>query len=363
MTLKRTFCLTVTVLGPLLLPLACGQQGTETADMAMGPDMTLSDAGPGGVTFSVRPNQTIAGFPHAIDMYIPSNAKIAVLFLHGGGGRKEPFASDLGIKNDTTTTNYDLASAGKSWLAEQGVLALFPQGQTLSGYQAWTWNNYVMQSGQDDVAFLQALVAAVKADATLPPVVKFYLVGHSNGGMMANRMWCESPTTFDGFGAMAGPPSVHLDPAAMASSTNHPCQPAVVKPFIGIVGNADTVLQTTGNLGKPVWFINPALHLGNPPTWVDSTPSLLNDELFHAKRVAMKCAETPGAPTTAGLVTTYSSCGGSIQFVEIAQSIASGNPVGGDHCLSRLSGPCVTTLAGNTGLDYKSVLVNFLKAF
>lgn len=346
----------VTLFGPLVLTLACGQP-----DPATGGDMAMADAGSAAVT--VRANQTITGFPHQIDMFVPSNAKLAVLFLHGGGGHKEPLENDLGLKSDMSTTSFELTSEGKSWLTTQGVLAIFPQGQTLAGYQAWTWNNYVMQSGQNDVAFLQALVAAVKADTTLPRVTKFYLVGHSNGGMMANRMWCESPATFDGFGTLAGPPSVHLDPSAVASSTEHPCQPAVVKPFIGIVGSSDTVLQTTGNMGKPTWFINSILHLGNPPTWIDSTPSILNDELFHQKRVAMKCAESPGTPITAGPLTTITGCGGSLKFITVAQTTTSGKPVGGDHCLSRLSGPCVTTLAGDTGLDYKSALVDFLKAF
>lgn len=341
----------------------CGQAGQGPSDLTPPPDMVMSDGGASAVSVTVRPNQNIAGFPHAIDMYVPSNATIAVLFMHGGGGHKEPFAADLGIKNDTSTTNYELTINGKTWLAAQGVLAIFPQGQTLPGYQAFTWRNYVMESGQDDVAFVQALVAAVKADATLPRVSKFYLVGHSNGGMLANRMWCESPSTFDGFGGLAGPPSVHLDPAVMASSTDHPCQPAVVKPYIGIVGNADTVLQTTGNLGKAVWITNPVLHLGNPPTWVDSTPSVLNDELFHSTRVTMKCAGQPGAPTTSGQLKTYLDCGGSLKFIEVAQSTSSGSPVGGDHCLTRLSGPCVTTLAGNTGLDYKAEVVSFLRAF
>jgi predicted esterase len=350
------------ILGPLMLTLACEQSMTTSNDMTPSVDMT-TDGPASAAAVTVRPNQTIAGYPHQIDMYVPSNATMAVIFLHGGGGHKEPFANDVGIKNDTSATNFELASEGKTWLQTQGVLAIFPQGQTLSGYQAWTWNNYVMQSGQDDMAFLQALVAAIKADTTLPRVTKFYLVGHSNGGMMANRMWCESPATFDGYGTMAGPPSVHLDPTLAASATNHPCQPTVVKPFIGIVGSADTVLQTTGNMAKTSWVINPILHLGSPPTWVDGTPSILNDEIFHNKRVALKCAGQPSTPTTAGLLTTYSGCSGAIQFIEVAPSSAAGNPVGGDHCLLRLSGPCTTTLAGNTGLDYKSVLVNFLKSY
>lgn len=219
-----------------------------------------------------------------------------------------------------------------------------------------------MDSGVDDVAFLQALAAAIKSDHSLPAISKIYLVGHSNGGMMANRIWCESPNTFDGYGALAGPPSIHLDPDLVASTTNHPCNPVSVKPYIGVVGDSDEVLQSTGHMGNRTWITNPALHT-NSVSWVDPVSSVLNDQLFHAKRVTMRCGGVPAAPTVNGQITTYSDCNDTLRSVVIAQTVVNGTPIGGDHCLVTLSGPCVTTLAGNTGIDYKSLLVDFLKMF
>jgi poly(3-hydroxybutyrate) depolymerase len=323
--------------------------------------MALAKAVP-APTVAVKTNQNISGFPNAIDMYVPSNAEVAVIFLHGGGGRKENFAYELGIKNDAGTVTSMTSSTGDAWLISKKVMAIFPQGQTQPGYNAWTWSNYVMDSGQDDVAFLQSLVTAIRADHTLPAISKIYLVGHSNGGMMANRIWCEAPSTFDGYGALAGPPSIHLEPDLAASSTNHPCNPISVKPYISVVGDSDQVLRSTGNMGNKYWIINPALHT-NSVSWIDARSSVLNDQLFHARRVAMRCAGVPGAPTVNGQITTYSDCNDTLRSVVIAQTVVNGTPTGGDHCLRTLSGPCVTTLAGDTGMDYKSLLVDFLKMF
>lgn len=308
---------------------------------------------------SVRSNQAISGYPHAIDMYIPSNAQAAVIFLHGGGGKKEGLAADLGIKNDSTGTNFNLTNAGQTWLINEKVMAIFPQGQTLSGYNGWTWNNYVMVSGQDDVAFLKALVAAIKADTSLPAVTKFYLVGHSNGGMMANRMWCESPTTFDAYGALAGPPSNHLDP----STGDHPCAPTTVRPYIGIIGNMDRVLRSNGNMAASTWVLSPVLYIGNPPTWADASPTVMNEKLFHSTRVGLKCGGSVNTPTTSGSLTTYSDCSGTLKLIVVTQATVNGNPSGGDHCLTSPVATCTTTLTGDSGLDYKSTVYDFLKAF
>lgn len=320
---------------------------------------TTSDAGgSSAASITVLSNQAISGYPHAIDYYMASNAETAIVFLHGGGGKKENFAADLGIKNDTSTSNFDVSTAGQDWLRNNKIVAIFPQGQTLSGYNAWSWSNYVMNSGQDDVAFLRALVAAIKANSSFSKVSKIFLAGHSNGGMMANRMWCESPATFDGYGSLAGPPSSHLS----VSAGSNPCAPTIVKPYIGIVGNSDTVLQTTGNMNATLWTTNPILHAGNPPTWVDATPMVINEKYFHVNRVNLKCGGSVASPATSGQLTTYSDCGGSLKLIIISQVTVNSTPSGGDHCLDRLSASCVTTLNGGTGIDYKDTLLSFFKS-
>jgi predicted esterase len=293
-----------------------------------------------------------------IDYYIPNNATVAVIFLHGGGGTKESLEYSLGIKADSTATDYSLSSSGQSWLLSEQVMAVFPQGQTVAGAN-WTWRNYVMDSGVDDVQFLQDLVSSIRSSTSLPHITKIYLVGHSNGGMMANRMWCESPDTFDGYAAFAGPPSVHLDP----SSGSDPCSPTVIKPYLSIVGDHDTVLQTANESKAQDWVINPVLVI-QPAAWVDPVPMVMNDELFYPKRVTLKCATNTVNPTTvSGQITTYSDCSGSLKLEIIAQTTINGKPSGGDHCLLTLNGPCVTTLTGDTGLDLKTEAVNFLKQF
>lgn len=312
----------------------------------------------GGVSLSptvtAKSDGTISGYPHKIDTYSTSDAKYAIIFLHGGGGKKERFAFNMGIKNDDTTGNYEISSSGQNWLRDNQVMAVFPQGQTIAGTSlAFTWNNRVMNSGENDVAFLQALVASIRS--TSPQITKFYLVGHSNGGMMANRMWCESANTFDGYGALAGPPSTQL-----ASGGLYPCSPSVVKPYIGVVGDTDTALQTSGNMSAANWTLSQ--YNGASPAWVNST--VINDRLYHATRVSMKCGGGVGAPSVSGQLTTYTDCSNTLKFVVVAQTLVSGLPSGGDHCLDIASGSsCVTTLAGATGMDYKTLLFDFLKDF
>lgn len=329
---------------------AAGNSGTASVTLSRG-------------QVTVSANQTIGGYPHQIDYYAPTDPTVAVVFLHGGGGKKEGMANSLGIKTNTSTADYAVTSEGAAWLTRERVLAVFPQGQTLAGYNGFTWSNYVMTSGQDDVAFLQSLVAAIAANTAFPNIDKFYIVGHSNGGMMANRMWCESPSTFDAYVSFAGPASVHLDPASTPSATEHPCAPSVVQPYLGILGDSDTVLQTTGNMASATWTVTPVLRVGDPPTWVDDDPMLINEQLFHAKRAAMKCAATPAPATTSGQITRYSDCDGSVQFQLVMQATVNGSPSGGDHCLATLTTPCQTTLRGATDLDYKQAAIDFLKQF
>lgn len=318
-------------------------------------DSDNSSPGTPPATITTRSNQTILTYPHAIDEYIPSNATSAIIFLHGGGGKKEGFAYNLGLKNDDGTSSYALSASGSEWLIANKVAAIFPQGQTTSGsFLSWTWNNYVMTSGQNDLAFLQSLTTVLKADPLFANVSKFYLVGHSNGGMMTNRMWCESPTTFDGYAALAGPPA-----SALASTGAHPCSPSTLKPYMAIVGDADSQLQTSGHMSALTWSC--ANYNSSSPAWVSAT--VLNETRFYPDRVSMKCGGSVAAPTTSGQLTTYTDCSNSLKLIVVSQTTLSGSPSGGDHCLLSINGGCSTTLAGATGLDYKTAIFSFLKQF
>lgn len=314
------------------------------------PATNLSD------TVTVNVNQNISGYTHNIDFYVPSNAESVIVFLHGGGGQKESFANNLGIKNDSTSSNYEVSTSGKSWLIDNRIMAVFPQGQHINGQPlATTWTNYVMNSGSNDVGFLQSLVASIKADTRYTKITKFYLVGHSNGGMMTNRMWCESPSTFDAFGALAGPPSTIL-----GSAGAHPCNPSIYKPYIGVVGNSDTQLQTTGNMAVTNWTLSN--YNGASSAWVSST--VLNDLLYFSTRTNAKCSGGVVGPSVSGQISTYTGCSDTLKEVIVSQITVAGQPSGGDHCIAISGGSgCVTTLAGDSGLDYKNILLNFLKNF
>ena len=124
------------------------------------------------------------------------------------------------------------------------MLLAFPQGQSLQSCQqppcnAFTWNNFVMDSGQDDVGFLSALAAELRgggvsaaapaATATaafpaLPPGARLSLAGHSNGGMMANRVWCETgDAVFDAFASFEGPMPRRFDANVTRAANRETC--------------------------------------------------------------------------------------------------------------------------------------------
>lgn len=333
-----------------LLLVACGGDDAPPSSL---PDAAVAD-GDVGQPAQLISNLKLGDYPHPIDVYLPAHPVRAVVFLHGGGGSKEGGAQrELGIATapvaPATTPTPDT-----SWLDTHGTVFILPQGQAVPGAdRAPTWSNYVMTSGVDDVAFLDDLAAALRAgklDARIPALAHVHLAGHSNGGMMANRMWCERPTTFDAYGSLAGPSSVQLargrsnaDPLFGA----HPCAPAIAKPYLGIVGDADTIIQTAGAWDANTWSINSCLQSGTGDAFVD--PALLNELFVHRTvRALTRCNATVASePTTSGNLTTWSDCEGSIQLVRVA---------GAEHCVLEGQMPCMDNklLGGNCAISLEA---------
>jgi poly(3-hydroxybutyrate) depolymerase len=162
--------------------------------------------------------------------------------------------------------------------------------------------------------------------------------------MMVNRVWCESPNTFDGYVTFAGPPAPALSG----------CAPSTIKPYMGLVGDSDEVLQTSGNMAAAQWTIKPILVASEPSAWVAMSPKVLNEKVFFSTRVHTACGETVGSGTVSGSITTWSNCSNSIKLQVIS---------GGDHCIGSASFPCSTILMGTSGVDPKTAAMDFLKNF
>ncbi|WP_028082055.1 alpha/beta hydrolase family esterase [Solimonas soli] len=247
---------------------------------------------------------TLPGYPHSIDVYGVDDADKAVVILHGLGDHNYGIAHALGLNgNDGPPSE---ASVDFARLRARKIMAVLPQGQAI-GANAYTWDNHVMRSGEDDVAFLEALADYIRQRYG---VSKVYLMGHSNGGMMANRFWCESPQTFDGYVAIAGPASeFYLD---------HACAPSVAQPYYGIIGNSDQVLGVDGDWAAATWTVTPLLVQASPPgSWVD--PTLIGEWQVHQRHARLACGATPTLLQAArsGNVDTWTDCDGRLKVQRV----------------------------------------------
>jgi poly(3-hydroxybutyrate) depolymerase len=262
-------------------------------------------------SFSIESNQLLTGWPHTFDVYRVTGATQAIVFLHGGSGTKEYSAAQLGIRAGISRAK---AGPNAGVLVDYGMTAVFPQGQG----EVPTWSNYVMDSGVDDVAFLRDLVAYLKASG----FQRVYVAGHSNGGMMASRLWCEAPELFDGYVAIAGPPSEHF--------AFTPCAPATAKPLLSIVGSMDDVLQNQ-DWNAATWTIAPRL---TRKGFVD--PDLIAGPRFFADCVRLSCGGVV-TTTTSGSMTMWYACDGRVRLVRIE---------GAQHSIESLQEHAGTDLLG-----------------
>ncbi len=312
-----------------------------------------------------------SGFWNPVDIFYTSAANRAVIFLHGGGGTNYGMAYDLGL-NDADTKPLAI-DVDFSWLSANKIIAVFPQGQGLR--VGGTWNNWVMDSGQDDETMLQALAAYIQKTYGVSSI---YLVGHSNGGMMVNRMWCESPATFDGYVALAGPASQHY------LTPGNACAPlqSELRPYFGLLGAQDTVLCDNGastvagpddpvdgcsssaNWSSSTWTVSSAYVQGNSASnWVN--PVLINESQQQLLRAGLLCGETALTPDLAdsnSLSTIWTNCGGSLRLQEV---LGANHPLSYSHELCPLldRDQCSLEVASGSGSAGSTGLLGVIVAF
>ena len=77
-------------------------------------------------------------------------------------------------------------------------------------------------------------------------VERVYLAGHSAGGFMTNRVWCEANGAFDAYLALSGPPAVRYATG---------CSPSAAKPYLAIIGSADDAVIAGAPWDAAVWSL------------------------------------------------------------------------------------------------------------
>ena len=150
--------------------------------------------------------------PHQIK---PNGALLVV--LHGGGGDSKGMARVSGFNQ----------------IAEnEGFSVLYPQGIDKH------WNDGRSSANQsvNDVNFINQLVKKVIAESTIHPS-KVFGVGISNGGLMMQRLACESTTLFKAIATIA---------ATMTQSTYKTCQPSALISVLTIHGTKDKIIPYEG---------------------------------------------------------------------------------------------------------------------
>lgn len=144
-----------------------------------------------------------------------------LLALHGGGG---------------SGRRMNKLTGGLNTLADrEGFVVVYPDG--LDKY----WNdgravNRSSTSSVDDVGFLTALVDHLASQYAID-LKRVYVVGISNGGMMALRLACECPERFA---------AVALVASAMPEELAAVCVPALPMPMLLISGTQDPLVPWQG---------------------------------------------------------------------------------------------------------------------
>lgn len=312
--------------------------------------ISIAACGGGGDSGSTQPpaavdqlvTTTMNGDPlQTVDIYNTAGATRAIVLLHGGAGNKSAVAYQVGLNSDTSTTTF--STINWAWLDANKVMLVVPQGQHIASEpNATTWRNYAMNSGRDDVAFLQALAAKIRTDYGISNIT---LMGHSMGGVMTNRMWCESPNTFNAYVSLAGPASSEFNNGAT------PCNPGIAaKPYMGIIGDSDEVMQTAGVWEAATWTVNPVVVQASVTAWDNNV--VIGEFHQQQTRTNIVCNDTLASQAFvhSGNVDTWTSCAGKLVLKRV---------LGAEHGVASID----TQMGTSSNLDVMNAVMTFVSGF
>jgi polyhydroxybutyrate depolymerase len=166
----------------------------------------------------------------------PNHALPLIVALHGSGMQGQEMADKTAL----------------SKLADQaGFVIVYPDGLK----KKW---NVSGKSAEDNVAFVHALINQVQHDRTIDPQ-RIYVVGLSNGGILAQKLACEAPDQIAAIATVA---------ASLPTQFSAHCQTQKPIAILMVNGTDDTVVPWEGGA-------SPAVHIGRNLS-VPSIPGVID---------------------------------------------------------------------------------------
>jgi polyhydroxybutyrate depolymerase len=185
-------------------------------------------------TKSAKTLVTADGRTRRYRTYVPSTigdgASVPlVIALHGGLGSSAQFEANSGLDG--------LAESNK-------FIVVYPDGigNKADGTGFQTWNGGyccgpAVAKAVDDVGFVRRLVTVLQARLPIDRR-RIYVVGHSNGGILAYRLACQMSDVITAIGVQAG------------SNVVKNCHPAAPVSVVHLHGTADTNMPIKGGKGS-----------------------------------------------------------------------------------------------------------------
>ncbi|WP_082221412.1 alpha/beta hydrolase family esterase [Herbaspirillum chlorophenolicum] len=199
----------------------------------------------------------------AVDLSLKSirvgNLARAYFSERGGQGVPQPLI--IALHGSGSTGSQLARNTGLTEIAEAaGYMVAYPNGTGLT-IDARTWNSggccgYAQMHKVNDVAFIRALIDKLVSEG-LADRSRVYIVGLSNGGMLAYRMAAEAPELFKGVAVVSA--VLDLPPETVKAGV----------PILHIHGSDDPFIPFLGGIGPKEATQVPRLSVAKTiDTWV-----------------------------------------------------------------------------------------------
>ncbi|QHS08928.1 alpha/beta fold hydrolase [Sinimarinibacterium sp. NLF-5-8] len=165
-----------------------------------------------------------------------------VISLHGGGSNAEAHERFTGLRTTAKTEGFAL-------LSPTGFSGTWNAGSCCAPSVIFSQNHKLTLFSVDHVGAIIDILDRVEAQYPAIDPSRVYVVGHSNGGMLAHRLACEHADRIAAIASTAAT-MMDVDLDADPARTIYTCAPVRPVPVLVIAGSADQCTPFNGGVSQ-----------------------------------------------------------------------------------------------------------------